>query len=58
MKIKSKIILLIEDNPDDEMLTIQALKDSNISNDLVVARDGKTSGQRFNSHAATYSTRY
>ena len=32
MKNKTKFILLIEDNPDDELLTIQALKDSNISN--------------------------
>ena len=41
MKNKTKFILLIEDNPDDELLTIQALKDSNISNEVVVARDGE-----------------
>jgi two-component system response regulator len=41
MKNKTKFILLIEDNPDDELLTIQALKDSNISNDVIVARDGE-----------------
>ncbi|MBK9501577.1 MAG: response regulator [Leptospiraceae bacterium] len=41
MKNKHKFILLIEDNPDDELLTIQALKDSNISNDVIVARDGE-----------------
>jgi CheY-like chemotaxis protein len=35
-----KIILLVEDNPDDEMLTLRALKKNNISNDVVVARDG------------------
>jgi CheY-like chemotaxis protein len=35
-----KIILLIEDNADDEVLTIRALKKNNVTNDLVVARDG------------------
>jgi two-component system response regulator len=35
-----KVILLIEDNPDDEALTIRALKKSNIKNTVVVARDG------------------
>jgi two-component system response regulator len=38
--MKDKIILLVEDNPDDEALTIRALKKSNISNEVVVARDG------------------
>jgi two-component system response regulator len=33
-------ILLVEDNPDDEALTIRALKKNNIINDVVVARDG------------------
>jgi CheY-like chemotaxis protein len=35
-----KIILLVEDNPDDEALTIRALKKNNILNEVVVARDG------------------
>ena len=30
----------MEDNPDDEMLTIRALKKNNIKNEVVVARDG------------------
>ena len=34
------IILLVEDNPDDEELTMRALKKNNISNEIVVARDG------------------
>jgi len=33
-------ILLVEDNPDDEMLALRALKKSAIADDLVVARDG------------------
>ena len=37
----SKTILLIEDNGDDEMLTIRALKKNNISNEIVVMRDGQ-----------------
>lgn len=36
----SKLILLVEDNPDDEELTLLALKESNILNEVVVARDG------------------
>ncbi len=38
--MESKTILLIEDNPDDEALTLRALKKNNIMNDVVVARDG------------------
>ncbi len=33
-------ILLVEDNADDEALTLRALKKNNISNDVAVARDG------------------
>ncbi len=35
-----KVILLVEDNPDDEKLTVRALKKNNVANDVVVARDG------------------
>lgn len=35
-----KTILLVEDNPDDEALTLRALKKNNIGNAVVVARDG------------------
>lgn len=38
--IKNTKILLVEDNPDDEALTIRALKHHNIANDVVVTRDG------------------
>jgi two-component system response regulator len=34
------MILLVEDNPDDEALTIRALKKNNIRNELVVVHDG------------------
>jgi two-component system response regulator len=33
-------ILLVEDNPDDEELTLRALRKNNVRNDVVVARDG------------------
>lgn len=35
-----KIILLVEDNPDDETLTLRAFKKNHIRNEVVVARDG------------------
>lgn len=35
-----KLIMLVEDNPDDEALTLRALKKNNISNEIVVAHDG------------------
>ena len=38
--MENKMILLVEDNPDDEALTIRALKKNNIGNDLAVVRDG------------------
>lgn len=36
----SSVILLVEDNADDEALTLRALKKNNITNDVVVVRDG------------------
>ncbi|SDB22483.1 two-component system, unclassified family, response regulator [Desulfonatronum thiosulfatophilum] len=38
--MSSKIILLVEDNPDDVLLTRRALQKNNILNELVVAEDG------------------
>jgi CheY-like chemotaxis protein len=35
-----RVILLVEDNPDDELLTLRAFKKSNIRNPIVVVRDG------------------
>lgn len=37
----TKTILLVEDDPDHEALTIRALKKSNMANQIVVARDGE-----------------
>ncbi len=36
----NKVILLVEDNPRDEALTLRALKKSNIANEVAVTRDG------------------
>jgi CheY-like chemotaxis protein len=36
-----RLILLVEDDPDHELLTIRALKKSNIANDIRVAHDGE-----------------
>ena len=38
--MEEKVILLVEDNPDDEALTLRALKKNNIRNKVVVAHDG------------------
>lgn len=38
--MKDKVILLVEDNPDDEELTIRTLQKNNIMNEVVVAHDG------------------
>jgi two-component system response regulator len=38
--MKEKFTLVVEDNPDDEALTVRALKKSNIVNEVVVTRDG------------------
>jgi two-component system response regulator len=38
--MKSKVILLVEDNPDDEAFTVRALSKNKIVNKVVVARDG------------------
>src|SRR5258705_5627476 len=39
-RMENKVILLVEDNPRDEALTLRALKKSNIVNGVVVAHDG------------------
>jgi two-component system, response regulator len=38
--MKHKAILLVEDNPDDELLTRRALQKNNICNEMTVVRDG------------------
>ncbi len=38
--MEDKLILLIEDNPDDQALTLRALKKNNIGNRVVIKQDG------------------
>lgn len=38
--MSKKTILLVEDNSNDEFLTLRALKKYNIANDVVITRDG------------------
>ena len=38
--MSEKMILLVEDSPDDEELTTRALRQAKIANEIVVARDG------------------
>jgi CheY-like chemotaxis protein len=39
--MKEKIILLVEDNPDDELLAVRALQRNKLMNGISVARDGR-----------------
>lgn len=38
--MRDRVILLVEDNPDDEALTLRAFKKNRIKNQVVIARDG------------------
>ena len=40
MDMENKMILLVEDNADDEALTLRALKKNNIGNKVFIVRDG------------------
>jgi two-component system response regulator len=40
VQLSTRTILLVEDNPDDEALTLRAFRMNNISNNVVVASDG------------------
>jgi len=40
MDLESKMILLVEDNPDDEALTLRAFKKNHIENKIFIVRDG------------------
>ena len=40
MDLESKMILLVEDNADDEELTLRALKKNHIGNKVFIVRDG------------------
>ena len=39
--MQNKVVLLVEDNPDDEALTLRALRKHNLANEIIVARDGQ-----------------
>lgn len=38
--MKDRFVLLVEDNPDDEALTLRAFQKYNVTNDVIVVRDG------------------
>lgn len=38
---RNRVILLVEDNPNDVELTLRAFEKSNVTNQIVVARDGE-----------------
>ncbi|AMV31385.1 Response regulator rcp1 [Pirellula sp. SH-Sr6A] len=39
--MSSKVILLVEDNPDDEELALLAFRKSKLANEVIVVRDGE-----------------
>ncbi len=39
--IRNRIILLVEDNPDDVELTLRAFERSNVASEIIVVRDGE-----------------
>ena len=39
--VREEVILLVQDDPDDELMTRRALEKNNLCNELVVARDGE-----------------
>lgn len=41
MSNSAKYVLLVEDNPTDEKLTVRALRSSDLGNEIVVVRDGQ-----------------
>lgn len=56
--MKNKIIMLVEDNPDDRDLTLMALEKSNIANEVVVASDGEEAlGLLFGDGPASFAAR-
>ena len=39
--MEARVILLVEDNPDDEFLTLRSLRANHVANEIVVVRDGQ-----------------
>ena len=39
--MNNKVILLVEDNPDDQELTLLALKENEINSEIIIASDGE-----------------
>ncbi len=50
------MILLVEDNPDDEALTLRAFRKNNIGNEIAVVRDGEEA-LAFLFYRGAYATR-
>lgn len=46
-------ILLVEDNPDDQALTLRALKKNNIANEVIVVDDGAKAARTSRSSRST-----
>ena len=55
---EARAILLVEDNPDDEMLTLRALKRNSILNEITVAHDGAEALEVIFSRAPAAGSRF
>jgi len=47
------MIMVVEDNPDDEELTLRALRQAKIANEIVVTRDGNEALELFSARVST-----
>lgn len=56
IQMNQKTILLVEDNPDDEALTLRALRKNNMMNEVAVARDGQEALDYFFGEEASANT--
>jgi len=45
--------MVVEDNPDDEELTLRALRQAKIANEIVVTRDGNEALESSSARAST-----
>jgi CheY-like chemotaxis protein len=55
MMVAGKSILLVEDNPDHELLTLRALRKNHVANEIKVAHDGAEALEMFFGETGDYA---